>query len=641
MKDTKGWGENGMKFDWQFEEAPESKREQTRPRLRLRLRWLAFLTGLLIMAATVLWGWHEAQSRADARLITDVQNHLAAEQMALLRGDMDLLQTLYQRDPALFAAAFQNEYRRGTTLELTPDNIVTINQELHVTVLWGEGETRWQRLLFFERNDAQLVRRASSAAFWGSWQTPNPHTWGELHFQTADAPFQDDIALFVEFWLATECRPCLHRRVPFTLTIAPDWQLTAAPGQIRVPSPHLVALDALGQPGEPFWTLLAERLADYLTPATIRFAVPGVERGVLWENTYQPLVAQFQAYHPEITVELVVVEKMAEAGELLQQVDGAALPVDAAALRAGFIHDLTDLAATDPVFQEGDFYEHVWQGAWWQGRLWLMPQAATIPLLFYDEAYYQAAGQPFPELDWTWAQWQTDLEMMRQTFAQEQLYWPYLDVSRNTLLAYSFNWDNHCAKPHPIQCPLRLEPNQIAAALQWYRQLTPTLQPDLTGLAAAETELLALNLVSIPRQVVIWVSEPGRYELESSLGDLGVTIFPGTETHPGMTPLHIEGSLMSAYTTRPRAVWQWLNFLSYQPLERGRRTVPARPSVASAINYWGNLITPLRQPMLTAFANGRPILLAELELFNPTQLEAVLSGEMSPFAAASTTFNEP
>lgn len=641
MKDTKGWGENDMKFDWQFEEAQESKREQTRPRIRYRLRWLAFITGLLTLTATVLWGWHEAQSRADAQLLADVQNHLAAEQMALLSGDMDLLRTLYHDDAALFAAAFQNEYRSGITLELTPDNIVTINQELHITVLWGEGNNRWRRLLFFERNEAQLVRRASSTAFWGGWQTPNPHTWGQLHYQAADAPFQDDIALFVEFWLTTECIPCLHHRVPFNLMIAPDWQLTAAPGEIRVPSPHLVALDDQGQPGEPFWELLAERMADYLTPATIRFAVPGVERGVLWENTYQPLIAQFQQEHPEITVELVVVERATELSTIIEQVDGASLPLNAAALQAGLIHDLTDLAASDPHFQTGDFYEQVWQGAWWQGRLWLMPQAATIPLLFYDEVYYQESGRPFPTLNWTWTQLQADLAVMRQTFAQERLYWPYLDASRDTLLAYSFNWDNHCAEPHPIQCPLRLEPTQVAAALQWYMQFTPTMQPNLTHLSAVEVELLALNLVSIPRQVVVWVSEPGRYELESSLGDLGVTIFPGTETQPGVTPLHIEGSLMSAYTTRPRAVWQWLNFLSYQPLERGRRTVPARPSVATEINYWNNLIPPLRQPMLTAFANGRPILLAELELFSSAQLEAVLAGEMSPFAAANTTFNEP
>ncbi len=627
-----------MKFDWQFEESTEQT--SVRPRYRRARRGLGLVLGLGLLVALALWSWRVAQSRADAALLADVQNQLAAEQSALLAGDIDLLRTLYHDDAALFAAAFQHEYRTGTTLELTSDNIITLNQELHVTVLWGEGDTRWQRIIFFERDDAQLVRRASSAAFWGGWQTPNPHTWGELHFQTADAPFQDDIALFVEFWLATECMPCLHRRVPFTLTLAPDWRLTAAPGEIRVPSPHLVALDAQGQPGEPFWELLGERLTDYLTPATIRFAVPGVEKGVLWENSYQPLIAQFEQEHPDIRVELVVVERGTEPGAILAQVDGAALGVDAAALQTGLIHDLTDLAATDPTFQEGDFFEHAWQGARWQERLWLMPQATTIPLLFYDEAYYQAAGLPFPALDWTWAQWRADLEALRQTFPHEQLYWPYVDIKHDTLLAYSFSQDNRCPGLRSMACPLNLEPNQIAAALQWYTELTPTLQPDLTGMSPTEAELLALNLVSIPRQVVLWVSEPGRYELESSLGDLGVTIFPGTETHR-VTPLHVEGSVMSASTPRPRAVWQWLNFLSYQPLERGRRAVPARPSVAKSINYWGNLITPLRQPMLTAFAYGRPVLLAESALFGPAQLEAVLTGEMSPFAAASTTFTEP
>ena len=616
-------------------EEPESPLAQTdtahQPRGRALFWFFTFF--LLIILAQQTWSW--LLRRADARLIRQVEQQLAAEQQARQNQDSDLLRTLLGGDAAAFSQALL------PTPPLTITQVVIQEPELWVTATWRDGDQQWQKRLFFTQDGEQLSRQLYSPRYWGDWQPPIPHAWGTLTLRSADAVWQEAIAAFVRQWLAQRCEPCLTDRLPFNLTIAPDWQLTAAPGELRLPSPHLVALTADGQPGEPFWTLLAHRLADYLTPATIRFAIPGVEPGVNWESSYRLVADQFEAENPHIRVELVVVEGTTAVSQVLPTVDGAALPLDAAALRAGLGQDLTDLAASDPTFAAGDFYEQIWQGAFWQDRLWLMPQSGRMRLLFYDRTYFAQAGLSPPSLTWTWADWQSQMNALRQHFPAEQLYWPYLDISRDTLWAYATNWDNYCPEPHPIQCPLRLETGQVAAALSWYSQLIPTLHPDLTGQSAYEQELLALNLVSLPRQVAVWVSEPGRYELENSLQPLGVTIFPGTETQPGITPLQVQGGVMSVGTLRPRAVWAWLNFLSYQPLARGRRAVPARPSVAQAIDYWQTLIPPLRQPMLTAFANSRPIRLEEQEIFGPAQLEAVLTGELEAFAAARQTFNEP
>jgi hypothetical protein len=635
VKDTKGWGEKGMKFDWQFDEDVQPGMTRARPR-HLR-RWFLMLLPIFLLTL-ITWGWNLAQSRADSRLIAEIQTQLIAEQTALANGDVELLRTLYHDDPGLFAAAFPPIARTTPT---AIQDITTQGDELWVTITWADAPHTWQRLLFFQRQEAQLMRRATSAAFWGDWQESMPQDWGQLVLTEADAAWEEAITQFVDTWLAEQCHPCLTDQLPFTLTIAPDWQLTAAPGEVRVPSPHLVALDMQGQPGQPFWQLLEARLADYLTPAVIQFAVPGVEPGVNWEYTYRLVADQFEEANPTIQVELVVVDKNTPLATVLPDVDGAALPLDAAALRAGLVQDLTDLAVSDPNFVSEDFYEQIWQGAYWQERVWLMPQSAQMRLLFYDVAFYEASGLPFPTLDWTWAEWQAQMATLRQRIDPDTLFWPYLDTSADTLLAYAYNWDNRCDRPHSIHCSLRWQPAQVAAALTWYTQLTPHLQPDLTTLSPAEQQFLALNLVSIPRQVAVWVSVPGRYELEFSLGALGVMVFPGTETHPGITPLQVQGSVMSASSTRPRAVWAWLKFLSYQPLDRGRRDVPARPSVANGINYWQTLIPPLRQPMLTAFAHGRPILLSEQGAFPQAQLQAVLTGEMAAFAAANSTFSEP
>ncbi len=634
MKETRGQGENRMKFEWKFDEEVESQGSGPRPR-RLGHRWFygAGVLGLLVIFA--VGGWKLAQNWADRALEQEITLQLIAEQTALSRGDVDLLRTLYQQDMVLFAAAFHPQYRAGYQQNLIPHTIINQGDEIWVTVAWSEEGETWQRRLFFRRQDAQLLRQSLAPAFWGDWQEPALYTWGTLHLLQADHPWQTMVAQFVSQWLAEQCDLCLTERLPIHLTLAPDWQLTTTPGEIRVPSPHLIALDTQGQPGEPFWQLLANQLTDYLTPARLRFAIPPAEPGIIWADVYEQVARQFTASQPHIQIELVATEASVDMARLLPTVDGAALPVDAAAIRIGLVQDLTDLAATDPTFVAGDFYEQIWQGALWQERLWLMPQSARLHLLFYDRSFYEGAGLATPNLDWTWGEWQTQMTILRQIWPPETLLWPYLDVSGDGLRAYAYNWDNPCDQPHTIQCPLDLKTAQIAAALSWYASLTPTYQPDLTLLTPAEQAFLALNIVSIPRQVAVWVSEPGRYELEMSLEPLGVTIFPGTTTHPGITPLQVQGSVISGTSTRPRAMWEWLKYLSYQGLARGRRVVPARPSVAQSQSYWSTLLPPLRQPMMTAFAHGRPILLDEQAVFTQVQLRAVLTGEMNAFAAAA------
>lgn len=616
------------------EEPDEAEPQPPTPQRRRGRVLLAFiLFCLLIFLVRQTWDWFLRQ--ADRALIRQVEEQLAAEQRAWQNQDVDLLRTLLGGD----AAAFSHALQASPSLTLT--HIELHEPELWVTATWDEGTHTWQKRLFFQQDGEQLTHRLYSPRFWGEWQPPSPQTWGTLTLRSADVLWEEAIAAFVSHWLAEQCTPCLNEHLPFNLTIAPDWQLTAAANEVRLPSPYLVAFTAAGEPGEPFWTLLAQRLTDYLTPATIRFAVPAPEPGVNWESSYRLAAEQFTAVHPHIQVELVVAEGVTSVSQVLPTVDGAALPVDAAALRAGLVQDLTDLAASDAMFAAGDFYEQIWQGAWWQERLWLVPQSARLRLLFYDVAFYEQADLPAPALAWTWAEWQAQMTLLRQDFPVEQLDWPFLDISHDSLRAYAYSWDNHCPEPYMIQCPLRLETGQIAAALSWYTPLIPTLHPDLTEQSAYEQELLALNLVSLPRDVAMWVSEPGRYELENSLQPVGVTIFPGNGNAAGIMPLWVQGSVMSASTLRPRAVWTWLRFLSYQPLARGQRMVPARPSLAQAIAYWQTLIPPLRQPILMAFAHGRPVLLAEQGVFAPAQLRAVLKGEMEPFAAASSTFTEP
>jgi hypothetical protein len=84
---------------------------------------------------------------------------------------------------------------------------------------------------------------------------------------------------------------------------------------------------------------------------------------------------------------------------------------------------------------------------------------------------------------------------------------------------------------------------------------------------------------------------------------------------------------------RPYAAWEWLKFLTYQTPSARFRFVPARPSVATASQFWSRLPHDLANAMRTAFPFSRPVLIEEQYLFGWEMLTAVQTG-MSPVSAA-------
>jgi hypothetical protein len=162
----------------------------------------------------------------------------------------------------------------------------------------------------------------------------------------------------------------------------------------------------------------------------------------------------------------------------------------------------------------------------------------------------------------------------------------------------------------------------------------PGQMPDLTQIPARERENLLLNWQSAHRRAVIWVDFPRRYEFQLLLAPLGVVLFPGSNRFDGVTPLHIQGHFISQHSTNPRAVWAWLNFLSFWPPRPQFRMIPARPSVAEESGFWQILPRELGNPMRIAFPFARPIRLEEQRYFTEAQVTAVLSGTHSPAQAA-------
>ena len=110
--------------------------------------------------------------------------------------------------------------------------------------------------------------------------------------------------------------------------------------------------------------------------------------------------------------------------------------------------------------------------------------------------------------------------------------------------------------------------------------------------------------------------------------------FPGSDRFEAITPLRLEGSYIRQSSANPRAVWQWLNYLSHQSLQRQRRLIPARPSVAESTAFWRILPRPLSAAMRSVFPCARAVTLAEESIFTWPQLAALASGNLDVEEAA-------
>ncbi|MCP4426654.1 MAG: hypothetical protein GY803_19340, partial [Chloroflexi bacterium] len=249
---------------------------------------------------------------------------------------------------------------------------------------WNAGRETLQRIVFFQNRAGRLLRLPTAPPnYWGA-QWRNEHPWGTLVYYGVDETWAEEVADFVAETVEQVCADvCLESQLPIVLTMAEDYGETAAGGQLRFPSPRLVALDAKGDPAPLYWELLRQQIVRYLTPATIRFAVPPLPNytnyGGLAIYNYQTTAAEFMATHPNITIEIVPLTELPDdLAVLATDFDGAAASPTEEMLAAGLVHDLTDYIATDLAFDQVDFYKQIWQGVRWQERIWWMPQAANM-----------------------------------------------------------------------------------------------------------------------------------------------------------------------------------------------------------------------------------------------------------------------
>ncbi len=629
-----------IQFDWQEgdgeQQSNESQKRSPRSWMPNGLFWMV---AAIILVAGILAIWFASRRRAvqaEETLQNRLQRLVDLESQAVKQGDGELFATLQTDDPAWFSYQLRPQSQIFNRADRTVTRVGQIGDQIWSNVVWEDGSKKYQRLMFFVWENGFLHRASTSSNYWSGLESVSRFSqpWGTLILPEEDAPWEQAISEFVTDFLLENCESACRRQIPFTLRIVNRYPDNLPSAELLVPTPRLIALDGDGQPADLFWEELRATLINRFSPQRIRFGVPVNSPSEDFSSSYRQLSIQFMQQNPEVFVEIVALDgNDRDEAAWLAELDGAAIRPTEDLIASGLIRDLTPYAN-----QVEDFHPQIWAGGIWQDRVWMMPASAGMNLLYYDRDYFQQnqiAGLAIGD-DWsTFAQILEALSVSKQSSDFPPV---FLDASRDALYSYAFSWGHGCTE---TPCLPALTNAKVSAAYEWYLDMAFSRQllVDLSQTPASERIQVSLGLTSAHREVFIWSGSPFSYEYYRGLWNLGLVPFPNfssvsnaalSEFTPGITPLHIEGYVVSQQSERPDLTWQWLNFLSHQSPIPANRKIPARISVSNQTAYWQRLPNELGLVMAEAFPYARPIRIGEEELFSWETLGIVADGDLTP-----------
>ncbi len=333
-------------------------------------------------------------------------------------------------------------------------------------------------------------------------------------------------------------------------------------------------------------------------PVVLTFGASEQER-----SAYEPLIAQFNADNPDLQVQFVALDEIADqinADAQLQAIARVAdtALVDSAAVTqathpASYLHNLAPLIDADATFDKADFYPAAFTIDRQTGAIYAVAREVGIPLLFYHQDYWTQRGLAPPKPDWTW----NDVLAAAEQLAQKR---------GNTVEMYGLLDDWGSADEILAQVFTTAGIDPLTPLPEGGRLDQPTAVQALQRVAALVTSG-AVYLHTPTTAGVVTTSElrelirAGRVALWSAAMDPDpqVSFSVGTAALPPALLPRFDTTaryVMSRGTQHPEAAWRWLSFVSRQTLGDGPGTgfqtlirVPARRSIADQQGYWQNL----------------------------------------------------
>jgi len=340
----------------------------------------------------------------------------------------------------------------------------------------------------------------------------------------------------------------------------------------------------------------------------ISFGLSEGGRGRFGQQSLSTLVDQFQAAHPDIVVEVdtpqgfrgqLGLADMAAEYDCFQ----ASPSFDDESLAA--IVNMEPFLTTDSTISKDDFFPSVLEQFTYQGQLWGLPGSVTVPVMYYNKDLFDAAGLPYPGVDWTTSDF-LELAVALTQGEDENKQYGYVPTSfgANDLVSFMDRLGADMLDESVDPPRLVFNSPSVIEAFRWYTSLATQygVQPEVstdTGDFEGGRGQQALIREGL---AAMWMESggggfafggpggPGGFGGQGGTSNLNVGVVPlpaGPNSAKGSGFQSVDGYFISAQAEGPsdarQACWSWITFLTEQP--NAATGLPARQSVAESAAY--------------------------------------------------------
>jgi multiple sugar transport system substrate-binding protein len=328
----------------------------------------------------------------------------------------------------------------------------------------------------------------------------------------------------------------------------------------------------------------------------------GEGRGRFGEQSLGTLVDQFQAAHPDIVVEVdtpqgfrgqLGLADMAAEYDCFQ----ASPSFDDESLVT--IVNMEPFLTTDSTISKDDFFPSVLEQFTYQGQLWGLPGSATVPVMYYNKDLFDAAGLPYPSVDWTTSDF-LELAVALTQGEDENKQYGYVPTSfgANDLVSFMDRLGADMLDESVDPPRLVFNSPSVVDAFRWYTSLATQygVQPEMSEESGNFEGGRGQQALIREGLAAMWMESggggfggPGGFTGFQGLGgtsnlNVGVVPLPaGTNSAQGSGFQSTDGYFISAQSEARQACWSWITFLTEQP--NAATGLPARKSVAESEAY--------------------------------------------------------
>ena len=317
-------------------------------------------------------------------------------------------------------------------------------------------------------------------------------------------------------------------------------------------------------------------------------------------SAYEAIVAAFEEQNPGIDVQIEHVPNATDFYTRLATGYAAGLAPDVFLINyrrygqfaaRGALTPVGPLLASSEVISEEDYFPEPLDAFRFGGELMCLPQNLSSLVVYYNRDLFDAAGVPYPEAGWTWADFLAAAQALTRDIDGDGLTDQHGLGVENSLIRFTpFIWQAGGELVDDLDRPTRLtiDTPEAREAIQFFIDLSLVhkVVPTEAEVLAVSDEDRFINgttaMLLQSRRVV-----PTLRQIQGFTWD--VAPLPQYEEAAGI--LHSDAYCLSATTENPDAAWKFIEFANgpegQQLAARVGRTVPSLVAVAESPVFLG------------------------------------------------------